>query len=105
MAKNLPPCFFFYGARIWGRPGDRNPEEEVMRAIAGDALAEDAVVLVQQEARVLVDERREARAPAGAFAAARAKLQEPAAEPLLPPGAGVLDTKAPQGKRREERGS
>jgi len=64
-----------------------------MRAIAGDALAEDAVVLVQQEARVLVDERREARAPAGALAAARAKLQEPAAEPLLPPGAGVFDTK------------
>jgi len=73
-----------------GGPGDRSPEEELGRALAGDVLAEDAVVLVQQEARLIVDEPREARAPADAFAAARAKLQEPPAEPLRPLSAGVF---------------
>jgi len=71
-----------------GGPGERSPEEELGRALAGDVLAEDAVVLVQQEARLIVDEPREARAPADALAAARAKLQD---EPLRPLSAGVFD--------------
>jgi len=91
-----PSAGFLRSSRTAQARRSREEEEEeaegLGRAIAGDALEEGAVVLVQQEARLIADERQGARAPAGALvAAARAKLQEPPAEPL---GAGGSSAEA-----------
>jgi len=71
-------------------------EEEMASALAGDALdVGDGLVLAQREAKLIIDKRKEARAPADAIeAAARRKLEEPPVEPLRPNNSGVLDAKA-----------
>jgi len=70
--------------------------EELASALAGDALGVgDGLVLAQKEAKLIIDKRREARAPADAIeAAARRKLDESPVEPLRPLNSGVLDAKA-----------
>ncbi|CAK0909774.1 unnamed protein product, partial [Prorocentrum cordatum] len=61
----------------------------------------NTIVLAQQKARLVVDERCGARAPAGALVAARAELQEPPAEQL---GIGGRRRLRRRGERDEARG-
>merc|ERR1740121_261353 len=51
----------------------------------------DGVVFAQREAKLIVDKRKEARAPVDAIAAAKKKLEEPPVEPMRPLNSGVFD--------------